>query len=109
MTANSIEENITTSSGNVDTCPVNKKLIVEKFNLRPESKSELFSGLFKYGSFFEFPWDDAGKKGSEQDGENDDAEFLKYVHFITILCCIWLFISVFISTHNSVNKCKIFP
>ena len=47
MTANSIEEDITTSSGNVDTCPVNKKLLVEKFDFRPESKSKLFSSIIE--------------------------------------------------------------
>lgn len=72
-------------------------VVFQKAELRDKSILECFGGFIESLSFFEFPGDNAGEKGSEQGGENNETEDFIY-HIPTILCCIWLFIHVIIST-----------
>jgi len=62
-------------------------VVFQKAELRDKGILECFGGFIESSSFFEFPGNNAGEKGSEQSGENNETEDFIY-HIPTILCCI---------------------
>ncbi|PJC72224.1 MAG: hypothetical protein CO013_10420 [Syntrophobacterales bacterium CG_4_8_14_3_um_filter_58_8] len=74
------------------------------FECSKDFTSKSSGGICKNFSLFEFSGDNAIEKGGEQNRDDDDTEFLKYVQlFVVLPCCIWLFMSGFISTQRRVE------
>ena len=81
--------------------PLDPSIVSQEGNFVTKGVPESGSGFIESLSLLKFSWDDAGKKSSNQNRENDETEFLKYIHFFIVpLCCIWLLVHCIFFTHN---------